>query len=119
MNHQRNYFVASVSSDTENYFAISDVGDFNPANLGKVVDKFKESASKYFLVDKKFCDVVISYANSVTVTAALEATCRGDGYLYDMDRKVFEFLTDAVKDVEADACKDELCKMLGSIAAMI
>ena len=119
MNHQRNYFVASVSSDTENYFAIADVGDFNPANLGKVVDKFKESASKYFLVDKKFCDVVISYANSVTVTAALEATCRGDGYLYDMDRKCFDFLMDAVKSVQAEQVSEELYKMLGSIAAMI
>lgn len=119
MNHQRNYFVASVSGDTESYFAVADVGDFNTANLGKVVDKFKESASKYFRVDKKYCDVVVSYANSVTVTAALEATCRGDGYLYDMDKKCFDFLMDAVKAVEADAFKDELYKMLGSIADMI
>lgn len=117
--NQRKLFVASVSGDTENYLAVADVGDFNPANLGKVVEKFKESASKYFLVDKKFCDVVISCAHSITVTAAIEATGRADGYLYDMDRKCFNFLMDAVKSVEAEQVNEELYKMLGSIAAMI
>ena len=117
--NQRKLFVASVSGDTESYFAVADVGDFNPANLGKVVDRFKESASKYFLVDKKFCDVVISYAYSVTVSAAIEANYRGDGYLHDMERKVFDFLMDAVKSVEAEQVNEELYKMLGSIAAMI
>ena len=117
--NQRSLFVASVNGDTESYFAVADVGDFNPANLGKVVEKFKESASQYFLVDKQYCDVVISYAHSVTVSAAIEANYRADGYLHDMDRKCFDFLMDAVKTVEADACKEELYKMLGSIAAMI
>lgn len=119
MNNQRNIFVASVMGENENYFAVADAGDFNPANLGKVVERFKESASKYFLVDKKYCDVMISYALSVTVAAAIEANNRADGYFKDMDKKCFDFLMDAVKTVEADACKDELCKMLGSIAAMI
>lgn len=119
MNNQRNYFVASVMDENENYFAVADASEFNPANLGKVVDRFKESASKYFLVDKKYCDVVISYAQSVTVAAAIEANNRADGYFKDMDKKCFDFLMDAVKAVEADACKEELYNMLGSIAAMI
>lgn len=117
--NQRNMFVASVIGDTESYFAVADVGDFNPANLGKVVEKFKESASKYFLVDKKFCDVVISYAHSITVTAAIEAINRANGYLHDVDRKCFDFLMDAVKSVEAEQVNEELYKMLGSIASMI
>ena len=50
MNNQRNIFVASVMGENENYFAVADASEFNPANLGKVVDRFKESASKYFLV---------------------------------------------------------------------
>lgn len=119
MNHQRNYFVASVLGENENYFAVADVGDFNPANLGKVVERFKESASKYFLVDKKYCDVVISYAQSVTVAAAIEANNRADGYFKDMDKKCFDFLMDAVKSVQAEQVNEELYKMLGSIAAMI
>ena len=117
--NQRKLFVASVMGDTQSYLAVADVGDFNPANLGKVVERFKQSASKYFLVDKKYCDVVISYAHSVTVSAAIEANYRADGYLHDMDRKCFDFLMDAVKSVEAEQVKEELYKMLGSIAAMI
>lgn len=119
MSIQRNVFVASVMGNTESYFAIADAGDFCSANLGKVVEKFKESASKYFRVDKKYCDVVISYANSVIVAAALEANYRADGYLHDMDRKVFDFLMDAVNSVRAENFNEELYKMLGSIAAMI
>lgn len=117
--NQRKFFVASVSGDTETYLAVADASDFNPANLGKVVEKFKESASKYFLVDKKYCDVVISYAYSVTVATAIEAINRANGYLHDMDRKCFDFLMDAVKSVEAEQVNEELYKMLGSIAAMI
>lgn len=117
--NKRTVFVASVMGENENYFAVADASEFNPANLGKVVDRFKESASKYFLVDKKYCDVVISYASSVTVAAAIESNNRADGYFKDMDKKVFDFLMDAVKSVQAEQCKDELYKMLGSIAAMI
>lgn len=117
--NQRKLFVASVIGDAESYFAVADVGDFNPANLGKVVYRFKESASKYFRIDKKYCDVAISYAHSVTVAAAIEANYRADGYLHDMDRKCFDFLMDAVKSVEAEQVNEELYKMLGSIAAMI
>lgn len=119
MNNQRNIFVASVMGENESYFAVADASEFCPTNLGKVVERFKESASKYFRVDKKYCDVVISYAHSAIVSAALEVNYRADGYLHDMDRKCFDFLMDAVKAVEADACKEELYKMLGSIAAMI
>lgn len=119
MNIQRNVFVASVMGNTESYFAIADASDFCPTNLGKVVERFKESASKYFRVDKKFCDVVISYANSVIVAAALEANYRADGYLHDMDRKCFDFLMDAVKSVQADECKNVLREMLGELADMI
>lgn len=117
--NQRKLFVASVSGDTESYFAVADVGDFNPANLGKVVERFKESASKYFRVDKKYCDVVISYAQSVTVAAAIEANNRADGYFKDMDKKCFDFLMDAVNSVRAESVNEEFYKMLGSIAAMI
>lgn len=119
MSIQRNMFVASVMGENESYFAVADASDFCPASLGKVVDRFKESASKYFRVDKKYCDVVIRYAHSVTVAAAIEANYRADGYLHDMDRKCFDFLMDAVKSVEAEQVKEELYKMLGSIAAMI
>ena len=119
MNNQRKFFVASVIGENENYFAVADAGDFNPANLGKVVERFKESASKYFLVDKKYCDVMISYAQSVTVAAAIEANNRADGYFKDMDKKCFDFLMDAVKSVQAEQVNEELYKMLGSIAAMI
>lgn len=119
MSIQRNIFVASVMGDNESYFAVADASDFCPANLGKVVDRFKESASKYFLVDKKYCDVAISYAQSVTVAAAIESNNRADGYFKDMDKKCFDFLMDAVKSVEAECVKEELYKMLGSIADMI
>lgn len=119
MSIQRNVFVASVMGESENYFAVADASDFCPANLGKVVDRFKESASKYFLVNKKYCDVVISYAQSVTVAAAIESNNRADGYFKDMDKKCFDFLMDAVKSVEAEGVHEELYKMLGSIAAMI
>ena len=119
MNNQRNIFVASVMDENENYFAVADASEFNPANLGKVVERFKESASKYFLVNKKYCDVAISYAQSVTVAAAIEANNRADGYFKDMDKKCFDFLMDAVKSVEAEQVNEEFYKMLGSIAAMI
>lgn len=119
MNNQRNIFVASVMGENESYFAVADASEFCSANLGKVVEKFKESASKYFRVDKKYCDVVISYANSVIVAAALEVNYRADGYLHDMDRKCFDFLMDAVNSVRAEKFNEELYKMLGSIAAMI
>ena len=101
------------------HFAVADASEFCPANLGKVVERFKESASKYFLVNKKYCDVVISYAQSVTVAAAIEANNRADGYFKDMDKKCFDFLMDAVKSVQAEQVKDDLYKMLGSIADMI
>lgn len=117
--NQRSLFVASVTGDTESYFAVADASEFNPANLGKVVDRFKGSASKYFLVDKKYCDVVISYAQSVTVAAAIESNNRANGYFKDMDKKVFDFLMDAVKSVQAEQVNEELYNMLGSIAAMI
>ena len=80
---------------------------------------FMENASKYFLVNKKYCDVAISYAQSVTVAAAIEANNRADGYFKDMDKKCFAFLMDAVNSVRAEGVNEELYKMLGSIAAMI
>lgn len=119
MSIQRNMFVASVIGDAESYFAVADASDFCPANLGKVVDRFKESASKYFRVDKKYCDVAISYAQSVTVAAAIESNNRADGYFKDMDKKCFDFLMDAVKSVQADECKNVLREMLGELADMI
>ena len=118
MNNQRNIFVASVMGENENYFAVADASEFNPANLGKVVERFKESASKYFLVDKKYCDVVISYAQSVTVAAAIEANNRADGYFKDMDKKCFDLLMDAVKAVQADEFDKDLHALLGGLADM-
>lgn len=119
MNHQRNYFVASVMGENENYFAVADASEFCPANLGKVVERFKDGASKYFLVNKKYCDVVISYAQSVTVAAAIEANNRADGYFKDMDKKCFDFLMDAVKTVESEQFNNDLVNMLGELADMI
>ena len=117
--NKRTVFVASVMGENENYFAVADASDFNPENLGKVVDKFKESASKYFLVDKKYCNVVISYAQSVTVAAAIESNNRANGYFKDMDKKVFYFLMDAVKSVQADEFDKDLHALLGGLVDMI
>ena len=111
--------VASVIGETENHFAIANAESFHHQKLGKIDEIFKESASKYFLVGKEHCHVEIANSRSVTVNAVIEAINRADGYVKDMDKKCFDFLMDAVKSVEADACKDELCAMLGSIAAMI
>lgn len=117
--NKRTVFVASVMGENENYFAVADASEFNPANLGKVVDHFKESASKYFLVDKKYCDVVISYAQSVTVAAAIESNNRANGYFKDMDKKVFYFLMDAVKSVQANEFDKDLHALLGGLVDMI
>lgn len=119
MNNQRNIFVASVMGENENYFAIADAGDFNTANLGRVVEKFKESASKYFRVDKKYCDVMVSYAQSVTVAAAIEANNRADGYFKDMDKKCFELLMDAVKSVQSEEFNKDLHALLTGLEDMI
>ena len=119
MNNQRNILVASVMGENENYFAIADAGDFNTENLGKVVKKFKESASQYFRVNKKYCDVMVSYAQSVVVAAAIEANNRADGYFKDMDKKCFEFLVDAVKSCEAEQFNKDLHALLTGLADMI
>lgn len=111
--------VASVIGETENHFAIANAESFHHQKLGKIDAIFKESASKYFHVGKEHCHVEIANSRSVTVNAVIEAINRADGYLQDMDKKCFDFLMDAVKSVEAEQCKDEFCKMLGSIAALI
>lgn len=111
--------VASVIGETENYFALANAESFHHQNLGKIDAIFKESASKYFHVGKEHCHVEIANSRSVTVNAVIEAINRADGYLQDMDKKAFYFLTDAVKTVEAEQFKDELYNMLGSIADMI
>lgn len=111
--------VASVIGETENHFAIANAESFHHQKLGTIDAIFKESASKYFNVGKEHCHVEIVSSRSVTVNAVIEAINRADGYLQDMDKKCFDFLMDAVKTVEAEQVKDDLCKMLGSIAAMI
>lgn len=111
--------VASVIGETENYFALANAESFHHQNLGKIDAIFKESASKYFHVGKEHCHIEIANSRSVTVNAVIEAINRADGYLQDMDKKAFYFLTDAVKTVEAEQFKDELYNMLGSIADMI
>ena len=111
--------VASVMGENENYFAIVNADSFHHRHLGKIVKKFKESASKYFLVDKQYCDVMISYGQSVTVAAVIESNNRADGYFKDMDKKCFEFLVDAVKTVEAEQFNKDLVNMIGELADMI
>lgn len=111
--------VASVIGETENYFALANAESFHHQKLGKIDAIFKESASKYFHVGKEHCHVEIANSRSVTVNAVIEAINRADGYLQDMDKKAFSFLTDAVKSVEAEQFKDELYNMLGEIADMI
>lgn len=119
MNNQRMVFVASVIGENENYFAIADASTFSGVSLNSIVPKFKESASKYFRVDKKYCDVMMSYATSVVVAAALEANNRADGYFKDMDKKCFEFLVDAVKRTESEEVNKQLKNLLGNLADFI
>ena len=117
--NQRYVLVASVMGENENYFSIA---NFVPqANLGiyDFAKKFKESASKYFRVNEKYCDVTVSPANSVTVAAVIEANNRADGYFKYMDKKCFDFLMDAVKSVQSEQFNNDLVNMLGEIADMI
>lgn len=111
--------VASVIGETENYFALANAESFHHQKLGKIDAIFKESASKYFHVGKEHCHVDIANSRSVTVNAVIEAINRADGYLQDMDKKAFYFLTDAVKTVESEQFNNDLVNMLGEIAAMI
>lgn len=111
--------VASVIGETENHFAIANAESFHHQKLGKIDEIFKESASKYFHVGKEHCHVEIANSRSVTVNAVIEAINRADGYLHDMDKKAFYFLTDSVKAVEAEQFNNDLVNMLGEIAAMI
>ena len=117
--NQRYVLVASVMGENENYFSIENFVPQDNLGIDEIAQKFKESASKYFLVNKKYCDVVISYAQSVTVAAAIEANNRADGYFKDMDKKCFDFLMDAVKRVQSEQFNNDLVDMLGEIAAMI
>lgn len=119
MNNQRYVLVASVMGENENYFAIANFVPQDNLGLDDIAKKFKESASKYFRVNEKYCGVTVNPANSVAVAAVIEATNRADGYFKDMDKKCFDFLMDAVKSVEAEQVNEEFYKMLGSIAAMI
>lgn len=111
--------VASVIGETENYFALANAESFHHQKLGKIDAIFKESASKYFRVNEKYCDVTVSPANSVTVAAVIEANNRADGYFKDMDKKCFDFLMDAVKSVQAEQFNNDLVDMIGELAAMI
>ena len=117
--NQRYVLVASVMGENENYFSIANFVPQDNLGIDDIAKKFKESASKYFRVNEKYCDVTVSPANSVTVAAVVEVINRADGYLQDMDKKCFDFLMDAVKSVQAEQVKDDLYKMLGSIADMI
>ena len=117
--NQRYVLVASVMGENENYFSFANF--FTQDNLGidDIAKKFKESASKYFRVNEKYCDVTLNPANSVTVAAVIEANNRAEGYFKDMDKKCFEFLMDAVKAVKAEQLNNDLVNMLGEIADMI
>lgn len=117
--NQRYVLVASVIGENENYFSIANFVPQDNLDIDDIAKKFKESASKYFRVNEKYCDVTVSPANSVTVAAVIEAINRADGYFKDMDKKCFDFLMDAVKTVQAEQFNEELYKMLGSIADMI
>ena len=111
--------VASVIGETENHFALANAESFHHQKLGKIDAIFKESASKYFHVGKEHCHVEIANSRSVTVNAVIEALNRADGNLQYMDKKVFYFLTDAVKTVESEQFNNDLVDMLGELAAMI
>lgn len=117
--NQRYVLVASVMGENENYFSIANFVPQDNLGIDDIAKKFKESASKYFHVNEKYCDVTVSPANSVTVAAVIEANNRADGYLQDMDKKCFDFLMDAVKTVEAEQFNNDLVNMLGEIASMI
>lgn len=117
--NQRIMFVASVKGENESYFALTDASDFSCDSLDSIAKKFKESASKYFRVDKQYCDVLMSVATSVVVAAALEANNRADGYFKDMDKKCFEFLMDAVKRTQSEEVNKQLKDLLGSLADFI
>lgn len=117
--NKRYVLVASVMGENENYFSIANFVPQDTLGIDDIAKKFKKSASKYFRVNEKYCDVTVSPANSVTVAAVIEANNRADGYFKDMDKKCFDFLMDAVKSVQAEQVNEELYKMLGSIADMI
>lgn len=117
--NQRYVLVASVMGENENYFSIANFVPQDNLGIDDIAKKFKESASKYFRVNEKYCDVTVSPANSVTVAAVVEATNRADGYFKDMDKKCFDFLMDAVKSVESEQFNNDLVNMLGEIAVMI
>ena len=117
--NQRYVLVASVMGENENYFAITNFVPQDNLGLDDIAKKFKESASKYFRVNEKYCDVTVSPANSVTVVAVIEANNRADGYFKDMDKKCFDFLMDAVKSVQSEQFNNDLVNMLGEIADMI
>ena len=117
--NQRYVLVASVMGENENYFAVANFVPQGNLGLDEIAKKFKASASKYFRVNEKYCAVTVNPANSVSVAAVIEANNRADGYFKDMDKKVFDFLMDAVNSVRAEQVNEEFYKMLGSIAAMI
>lgn len=117
--NQRYVLVASVMGENENYFAVANFVPQDNLGLDEIAKKFKESASKYFRVNEKYCDVTVSPANSVSVAAVIEANNRADGYFKDMDKKVFDFLMDAVKSVQADEFDKDLHALLGGLADMI
>ena len=117
--NQRYVLVASVMGENENYFAIANFVPKDNLGLDDMAKKFKASASKYFRVNEKYCDVTVSPANSVTVAAVIEANNRADGYFKDMDKKCFDFLMDAVKRVQSEQFNNDLYAMLGEIADMI
>lgn len=119
MNNQRYVLVASVMGENENYFAVANAAPSENIELNSIVEKFKESASQYFRVDRKYCNVIVSPANSVTVAAVIESNNRADGYFKDMDKKCFEFLVDAVKSCEAESLNKNLRNILGELANMI
>ena len=118
MNNQRYVLVASVMGENENDFAIANFVPQDNLGLDDIAKKFKESASKYFRVNEKYCGVTVSPANSVTVAAVIEATNRADGYFKDMDKKCFDLLMDAVKSVQADEFDKDLHALLGGLADM-
>ena len=117
--NQRYVLIASVMGENENYFSIAHFVPQDNLGLDDIAKKFKESASKYFRVNEKYCDVTVSPANSVTVAAVIETNNRADGYFKDMDKKCFDFLMDAVKSVQAEQFNNDLVNMLGELADMI
>ena len=111
--------LASVEGENINHFALMDATQERMDNIDDIRKVFAETASKYFLVDKQYCNVDVFPSQHVAVTAVLEANNRAEGYLKEMDKKCFEFLVNAVKSVQGEEPNKDLVNMIGLLVDLI